>query len=122
MELHMDMIEVNGRKYVAADTIKEAPKVDASYVIVRSRDQGVMCGYLEKIEGRQVTLREARQLWSWDGKALCLPDISLHGIRGTARMSAATPVVIFLEACGVLPCTEAAAKSLISQPLDRHSA
>ena len=113
----INTIKLNDIEYVRKDQTTPAPSGD--YVIVRSRDQGVMCGYLKAIDGRQVTITQARQIWSWSTKALALPDLALHGVRGTARMSAPAPEVIFLEACGVLRCTEAAAKSLSTYEVDK---
>lgn len=114
-------VEINGIKYVPADSIGEINNSDDDYVIVRSRDQGVMCGYLKSINGRQVEITQCRQIWSWNEKALCLPDIQRFGIRGAARLSAVAPSVIFLEACGVMRCTPAAAKSLKEYAPDVHS-
>lgn len=114
-------VEINGVKYVPEDSLLEINHSDDDYVIVRSRDQGVMCGYLVKINGRQVELTQCRQLWAWRGQALCLPDIQRYGIRGTARMSAVGPSVILLEACGVLRCTEEAAQSLRNYEPDQYS-
>jgi hypothetical protein len=115
-------VEINGVKYIPADSVSpEVNHSDDDYVIVRSRDQGVMCGYLKSINGRQVEISQCRQLWSWNGKALCLPDIQRYGIRGTARMSAVAPSAIFLEACGVLRCTPEAAKSLREHDPDKYS-
>ena len=111
-------ITIDDVRYVRADAI---PQSHDDYVIVRSRDQGVMCGHLVAIEGRQVTIRESRQLWRWESGSLCLPDIARYGLRGPARLSAASPETTILEACGVLRCTTAAAASLIACAPDRHS-
>jgi len=116
----IETIRINDIEYVRADSVVRLES-DDDYVIVRSRDQGVMCGHLVSIDGRRVTIRESRQLWRWSGRALCLPDIARHGIRGTARMSEASPETTFLEACGVLRCTPEAARSLRTTASDSHS-
>ena len=115
----IETIKINDIEYVRKGSM--SLESDHDYVIVRSRDQGVMCGHLVSIDGRRVTIRESRQLWRWEGKALCLPDIARHGIRGTARLSEASPETTFLEACGVLRCTPEAAHSLQTTASDSHS-
>lgn len=105
-------------KYVREDSIKssEPKKYEGmDYCIIRSRDQGVMCGYVESIEGRTVKLHQARQIWRYDS-TFVLVDIAEHGMRNPdkAQLSvAASNPVYMLEACGVLTCTNAAANQLI---------
>ncbi len=117
----INTIRINEIEYVRKDSIQAVDHSGDDYVIVRSRDQGVMCGFLQSIDGRQVVITEARQIWRWEGKALCLPDIAAHGIRGTARLSVPVPEVTFLEACGVLRCTAVARDSLRTLLADTHS-
>lgn len=107
-------------KYIRADSVPKHPyNVDGmDYVIVRSREQGVMCGYLKSINRRTVTLYQARQIWKYDS-SFVLPDIAEKGMRNpdNAMLSVAmSQPMIMLEACGVLTCTEMAAKQLIDIP------
>ena len=39
------------------------------YVIVRTYSMGVFAGELERREGNEVTLKNARRLWHWEGAA-----------------------------------------------------
>lgn len=105
-------------KYIREDSVKstEPKKYEGmDYAIVRSRDQGVMCGYVESIEGRTVKLHQARQIWRYDS-TFVLVDVAEHGMRNQekAQLSvAASQPVYMLEACGVLTCTDFAANQLI---------
>ena len=104
-------------KYVRADSVRPEPlKLDGmDYCIVRSRNQGVMCGYVESIEGQAVKLHQARQIWRYDS-TFVLADIAEHGMRNPskAQMSVSmSQLMIMTEACGVYICTDKAAKQLI---------
>lgn len=107
-------------KYVRADSVNSEPlNTDGmDYCIIRSREQGVMCGYVESITGRTVVLKQARQIWRYDS-SFVLPDIAEKGMRNPkkAQMSKAmSQPMIMLEACGVLTCTKEAAEQLIGIP------
>jgi hypothetical protein len=106
--------------YVRADSVKNEPKTHdgMDYCIVRSRDQGVMCGYVESIDGRAVKLHQARQIWRYDS-TFVLVDVAEHGMRdqSKAQMSVAlSNPTVMLEACGVMTCSAKSAEQLISIP------
>lgn len=106
-------------KYIREDSIKRSEPekfADMDYCIVRSRDQGVMCGFVESINGRTVKLNLARQIWRYDS-TFVLVDVAEQGMRDPkkAQLSvAASQPVYMLEACGVLTCTKDAARQLIA--------
>ena len=113
------LIEIDGVKYIREGTNPEPSTVDGlDYAIVRSREQGVMCGYVESIQGRTVTLKQARQIWRYDS-TFVLPDIAEHGVRDPAKCKFSTTMsqpLIMLEACGVITCTKDGAYSLRNVP------
>ena len=110
-------IKIDEIEYVRADSVVSGePDVcdGLEYAIVRSRDQGVMCGYVERIDGRAVTLRKARQIWRYDS-SFVLPDIAEHGMRDPSKAQLSVAMsrqCVMLEACGVLYCTAAAGAQL----------
>lgn len=111
-----EKISINGRDYIPADSIPVAAHTldGLRYAIVRSREQGVMCGYVKAINGRAVELYHARQIWRYDS-TFVLPDIAAHGPRDPKKMQmsvAMTEPCIMLEACGVMYCSDAAGKAL----------
>ena len=113
-----ETIKIDEIEYVRKDSVSSEPlNLDGmDYCIIRSRDQGVMCGYVESINGRTVKVHKARQIWRYDS-TFVLPDIAEHGMRDASKamLSAAmSQPMYFLEACGVLTCTIKSAKELIS--------
>jgi len=105
-------------EYVRADSVESKSKKHdgMDYAIVRSRNQGVMCGYVESISGQQVKLHQARQIWRYDS-TFVLPDIAEHGPRDAKKMQMSVPMsqlCVMTEACGVLYCSEVAANALIA--------
>jgi hypothetical protein len=113
-----ETIMIDDVKYIRADSAESQPKTyeGMDYCIVRSREQGVMCGYVESINGRTVKLHKARQIWKYDS-TFVLVDIAEHGMRNPdkAMLSVAlSQHIIMLEACAVMVCTSKAAKQLIN--------
>ena len=113
METQIKTITINGVEYVEKSAATK-PVIDTSgmvYCIIRSRDQGVICGYVERpdqITGRCVTVHSARQIWAWDSNFV-LMDLAENGPRNVAnmRMSAASSQPFrMLEACGIYICAD----------------
>jgi hypothetical protein len=75
------------------------------YVIVRSRDQGCVCGEYRGHVGREVTLTQARQIFRWSGNRLTLFDVA--AVPGSVQVSAEVAECVMLEACGIIPTTAA---------------
>lgn len=113
----------DGTKYIRSDLGRDSAITDGlCYVIVRSRNQGVMCGYLVSYEGQCVTLHNARQMYEWDSSFL-LPDMAELGPRnaGACRFSAPmSKLMIMTEACGILQCSEKATKEILDVPAEVH--
>lgn len=86
------------------------------YVILRSRDQGVVFGKLLSLVTSPMglgvaSIEEARQLHYWSD-ANTLIEMSNYGC-GQARISEpAEEVVIVFGVCGVLKCTAKAVRNL----------
>ena len=109
-------ISINGINYVREDATTATEVDGLRYAIVRSADQGVVCGFVEQIDGRRVTLRNARQMWQWSSKFV-LQDIAEHGVTSSYEnlfsCEMSQPLEM-LEACGVLYCTDKGRESLRS--------
>ena len=107
-------------EYVRADSVRSEPdELDGlHYAIVRSRDQGVMAGYVVSIDGSAVELKQARQLWRWNSK-FALPDLAEYGPTTPDECKFSAPMsqpMTVLSACGVLRCTADAGEALRSVP------
>ena len=88
MELNMNTIEVNGKKYVLADSVTQA--VTGHEVIIRTYSAGVHVGVLDgkwDDVNKPVTLKNARRIWKWSG-ANTLNEIATKGLnRKVSRIS-----------------------------------
>ena len=116
MNINHEKLTLNGIDYVRADLVPAQPFIEDGlrYAIVRSRDQGVMAGFVKSIDGRTVTLVKARQLWKWDSKFV-LVDLAEYGVRKaeSCRFSCeASQDQLVFYACGITYCTDSAARSI----------
>lgn len=88
--------------FVRKDSIA-APVKTGPEVIVRTYSAGVHIGTIKERNGREVTLTNARILWSWKG-ALTLREVATSGVdRKLSKISANVPEVILLEAIEIIP-------------------
>ena len=90
------------------------------YVIVRTYSAGVFAGHLESRKGREVVLRQARRLWSWQGAA----SLSQMAMSGTTKPDQCKfPVAVnrveLFEAIEILDVTPAAKRSIEGVPVWR---
>ncbi len=83
------------------------------YQIVRTYSAGVFAGYIEKRDGQEVTMRNARRLWQWDGAA-SLSQLAMEGTKKpqNCKFPCEVDKVQLLNAIEILDCTEAAQKSI----------
>lgn len=117
----MEIININGVEYIAKseyDKVNARKKAkvldDMEYCIVRTYSAGVFAGYVEKREGKEVTIRKVRRIWYWDG-ANSLSQLAVDGTLKPENCKFACEVdkIIVTEAIEVIPCTEKARKSIM---------
>ena len=78
--------------YVRKDTINETKKTGKE-VIVRTFAAGVHIGEIVTKENGEVTLKNARRLWKWNG-AFTLNAVATNGVdRPNSRISVAVPEI-----------------------------
>lgn len=82
-----------------------------SYVVVRTFSAGVHVGTLVKREGKEVTLTDARRIWSWTG-ANTLHEIATSGVGSGSKVSKPVAEIILLEAIEIIRATEEARVNL----------
>lgn len=123
----MNQISIDGVDYVPADSVESGvatPNTEGlNYAIVRSRNQGVVCGFIESIEGQNVVVIKARQMWRWSSRFV-LPDVAEHGLteRWERKFSCEmTQPLVMTEACGILYCTDKARDSLRNEKSQDHT-
>lgn len=111
-----ERITINGVDYVREDTIPFLPaeRFDGmKYCIVRTYSAGVFAGYVEKREGKEVSIRKARRIWYWDG-ACSLSQLAVDGTLKPDKCKFAMEVnrIEVTEAIEILECTEKARQSI----------
>ena len=84
------------------------------YVVVRTYSAGVHIGELAARKGKEITLRNARRIWSWGG-ALSLSEVSQKGITG-GKVSCVVGEITITEAIEVITCSRAAETALRAFP------
>ena len=82
-------------------------------VIVRSRDAGVLYGKFVSLDGQNVTLTDAIQIWKWKAvKGGTLIDCAEHGIvKSQSKVSSKSGNTIVIGACAVIDVTPEASKT-----------
>ena len=112
----IETIKINEVEYVRKDSLAtQAHSLNGmEAVIVRTYSAGVFYGYLEKREGKEVTLRQARRMWKWFGASLS--ECAQHGTPDTSKCKFPDAVdkIVLIEAIEILSLTEKAKKSLDS--------
>ena len=105
--MNTNEIKINGEVYVKKDTSADEP-----YVIVRSRDSGCHAGFLISQEGTNVTLRNARRLWYWEGAAT-LSQLAMEGTSkpDSCKFPCEVSLIIVLGCCEIISA-EAARESI----------
>jgi len=116
MKLDTDEVELNGVKYVRADSVQnaQAAKLDGlTYVIVRTYSAGVFAGYLKQKDGKEVVLIKARRLWYWDGAA-SLSQLAEEGVSKPENCKFPCEVreITLTGAIEIIPATEKAMNSI----------
>lgn len=86
-----------------------------SKVIIRGDRSGVFFGTLKEKNGTEVTLKDCRRLWYWEGAA----SVSQLAVSGTAkpsecRFTVTVPEIVITDVLEIIPCTDEAIKSIES--------
>lgn len=81
--------------------------------IVRCDRSGVFYGEIEKRDGQDVVMKNARCLWRWYGAA-SLMQMALEGVKEpeSCKFTVSVCSLEVLDAIEILPCTDTAVKSI----------
>ena len=90
------------------------------YCIVRCDRAAVFAGIVAQQEGQEVEIFQARRIWYWDGAA-SLSQLAAEGTKKPKNCKFAVPCdsIVVLDAIEIIPCTEAARKSIEGVPVWR---
>ena len=85
------------------------------YYIIRADRAGVFFGQIESRNGDEVTMRNVRRIWYWDGAN----SISQLAVDGTAKpknckFTVTVEQMTILGVIEIIPCTEKATKSIMA--------
>ena len=91
-------------------------------VIIRAAEAGVFFGTLVEKEGNEVTLKDCRRLWYWNGAA-SISEIALSGVAAPrdCKFSVVVPSITVLGVIEIIPCTEQAIQNIESVPVWKMS-
>lgn len=91
--------------------------MDNKKYIIRCDRSGVFYGEIAKREGLEVTIRNARQLWYWEG-ANSLMQLANEGVKKPNRCKFTVTVeeLVVLDAIEILHCTEEAIANIEAVP------
>ena len=119
MEQKVNEIEINGVAYIPKDSVTQmVPKLDGmEYCMVRTFSAGVFAGYIEKRDGKEAVLRNARRIWRWAGAA-SLSQLATDGTSepNNCKFPVAVDKVTLTEVIEIIPITERAKKSIEGVP------
>lgn len=81
--------------------------------IIRSDRAGVFIGEIKEKNGSEVVLANVRKLWSWSG-ACAVEELAMNGVKNPrqCRFTVTVPEMSVLGVIQLLPCTEAASRSI----------
>jgi len=88
------------------------------YVIIRATNAGVFAGTLQKKDGDEVTLSDARRIWQWAGAAT-LSQLAMEGTSNPGGCKFPCPIseITILGVIEIIPATEIAKASIQSVPV-----
>lgn len=75
-------------------------------VLVRGDRSGVFFGTLAAKEGSEVTLKNCRRIWYWNGAA-SLSQLALEGAKKPeeCKFTVTVPEMVILDAIEIIPCS-----------------
>ena len=87
--------------------------MNEKYYIIRGDRSGVFFGQIEKREGQEVTIRNCRRLWYWDGAA-SISQLALDGttVPQNCKFTVTVDELTILDAIELIPCTDKAVSSI----------
>ena len=85
------------------------------YYIIRADKAGVFFGQIESRNGNEVTMKNVRRIWYWDG-ANSISQLAVDGTKKphNCKFTIAVECMTILGVIEIIPCTEKATKSIMA--------
>ena len=92
---------------------KEKNQMEKQKYIVRCDRAGVFYGEIEERNGREIKMRNVRNIWYWDGAATLL-QLATEGTTepDNCKFTMTIDSLVVLDAIEIIPCTDKAIKSI----------
>ena len=86
------------------------------YFIVRTDHAGVFFGKIDKKSADSVTMTNVRKIFYWDG-ACAVEELAMNGTKkpNNCKITVEIPMMEIADPIQIIPCTDAAVKSLTAQ-------
>lgn len=86
--------------------------------IFRGTNSGVFYGTLVKHKGQEVTIKNCRRIWYWDG-ANSVSQIAVDGVEfpENCKFTVAVESITILDCIEIIPCTNKAINCIESVPV-----
>lgn len=87
--------------------------MEETYYIVRGDRSGVFFGNIAKREGKEVTMRNVRRLWYWNGAA-SISQLAQEGTKSPegCKFTVSVDEILILDAIEIDKCTSKAIESI----------
>lgn len=87
--------------------------MEQQYYIVRADRAGVFFGQIENRNGSEVTMRNVRRIWYWDG-ANSLSQLAVDGTKRPkeCKFTVTVESMTIMGVIEIIPCTDDAVKSI----------
>ena len=107
-------VNINGIQYTQKDMVVTCK----NYFLVRTYSAGVFAGEIEERNGKEVTMKNARRIWYWEG-ANSLSQLATEGTSkpNSCKFPCEVNQVILTEVIEILPCTKIAMESIKGVPV-----
>ena len=83
------------------------------FFIIRCYAAGVFFGQIENRKDKEVTLRNARKIWCWDGAA-AVEQLAMTGPKNAhgCKITVQVPEMTVMEPIQIIPCTQEAVDTI----------
>lgn len=88
--------------------------MNETYYIVRGDRSGVFFGKIKERNGSEVTLRDVRRIWYWEGAA-SISQLAIDGVTrpDKCKFTVTVSEIVILDAVELIPCSNKAAECIL---------